>query len=463
MLDLTQLKRLKQALSPKTVAVIGATKEEGRVGYSILESIVLGGFEGKILPVHPRHEEIMGLKVYPDLGAIGEPVDLVIIALNERKTIAMLHECGKYDVKGAICVAGGFSEIGEEGKKLQEKMTAAAVQNNIMLIGPNTLGVLNAQCKLNATFWPIPLDEVSGISLITQSGGVGQMVGFKMQDEGLPINKMIGLGNRAVLDFDDLLQYLDDDDSTKVIGVFLEGTDKARSFVQIAKETVTRKPVVVMKAGRSSLAQQFSVTHTGSMAGSYKMYQDIFAQSNLLTAASVAELVSICNALSIAPMPQGNGVSVVTPTAGPSLILVDLLDSLGCTFNQFTKETILRMEDLFVGVPVVLKNPLDAAAAGYSPETYVKLVDIVLSDPGVNLLIPIWIEHKNRPFPALELTELVCKHQKPMLIYYMGNQKARQHQKICQDNGVPFFLSPEEAAWAAGGMIKYWQIRNGSK
>ncbi|HCC78510.1 MAG: hypothetical protein A2X25_09335 [Chloroflexi bacterium GWB2_49_20] len=461
MLNTLQLKRLNQALSPRTVAVIGATKEVGRVGFSILESIILGGFEGKIFPVHPRNEEILGLKVYPNLEAIGEPIDLVIIALNERKTIDALEECGRYDVKGAICVAGGFSEVGEEGKKLQEKMTIAAEKNNIMLIGPNTLGVLNSESKLNATFWPITLDQVSGISLITQSGGVGQMVGFKMQDEGLPINKMIGLGNRAVLDFDDLLQYLNGDPSTKVIGVFLEGTEKARSFVQIARESVSRKPVVVMKSGRSLLAKEFSVTHTGSMAGSYKMYQDIFAQSSLLTAASVDELVSICKALSIAPLPKGNGVSVVTPTAGPSLILVDLLDSIGCKFNPFSSDTIRNMKNLFVNVPVILKNPLDAASAGYSPETYVKLVDIVLGDPGVDLMIPIWIEHKNRRFPALELAELVQKHQKPILIYYIGNQKSKQNQKDCQENGIPFYLSPEEVAWGAGGMIKYRQIRNG--
>ena len=461
MLDPKNLKRLNQALSPRTVAVIGATKEIGRVGFSILESIIIGGFEGKILPVHPRHKEILGLKVYPDLGAIDEPIDLAIIALNERKTIEMLNECGKYDVKGAICVAGGFSEVGEEGKKLQELMTIAAEKNNIMLIGPNTLGVLNAESKLNATFWPIQLDQVSGISLITQSGGVGQMVGFKMQDEGLPINKMIGLGNRAVLDFDDLIQYLDADSSTKVIGVFLEGTEKARSFVQIAKETARRKPVVVMKAGRSLLAQEFSVTHTGSMAGSYKMYQDIFVQSNLLTAASVNELVSICKALSIAPTLKGNSISVITPTAGPSLILVDLLDNLKCKFNTFSEDTITRMKELFINVPVILKNPLDAASAGYSPETYVKLVDIVLADPGVDLLIPVWIEHKNRRFPALELAKLVQKYQKPIFIYYMGNLNVKQYQKVCQDNGIPFYLSPEEVAWGVGGLVKYLQIRNG--
>lgn len=459
MLNQDQLLCLTQALSPKSVAIIGATKEKGKVGYSIIESLILGGFKGKLFPIHPRHEEILGIPVFSDLSLIKEPIDLAIIALNEQKTLQMLEECGRFNVKGVISVAGGFSEVGERGRKLQEQMAAIANDWNIMLIGPNTLGAINSDAKLNATFWPLNLDEVGNISLITQSGGVGQMVGFKMQDEGLAINKMIGLGNRAKLDFDDLLQYLGSDPTTSVVGVFLEGTEKARSFVEVARQVVPKKPVVALKVGRSKLVQEMSVTHTGSMAGSYKMYQDIFTQANIIPASSVPELVSVCKALSLAPLPKGDGIAVVTPTAGPSLILVDLLDSLGCRFYPFEQQTLVKMKELFANVPVVLKNPLDAAAAGYSAEVYSRLVDIVLEDPKVDILIALSIEHKNRRFPAEELIQLSQKHQKPILVYYMGNIEVNLHQHTCQQGGIPLYCSPEEAAWGAGGLVRYSAIK----
>ena len=459
MLNQEQLQRLSQALSPKTVAIIGTTKEEDKVGYSILESLTLGGFRGKVFPIHPRHETILDIPVFSDLSQIQEPIDLAIIALNEQKTLQMLEECGRLNIKGVVSVAGGFSEVGDDGRKLQEQMTAIANAWNIMLIGPNTLGVINVEGKLNATFWPLNLDEVGKISLITQSGGVGQMVGFKMQEEGLAFNKMIGLGNRAKLDFDDLLQYLGSDPSTTVIGVFLEGTEKARSFIEVARQVVPEKPIVALKVGRSKLVQEMSITHTGSMAGSYKMYHDIFTQANIIPTGSVPELVSMCKALSLAPLPKGDGLAVVTPTAGPSLMLVDMLDSLGCRFYPFKQPTLLKMKGLFANVPVVLKNPLDAAAAGYSAETYIKLVDIVLEDPGVDLLIALSIEHKHRQFPAEELIQLGLKHQKPILVYYMGNLRAKQHQQTCQKGGIPFYCSPEEAAWGAAGLVKYSAIK----
>ena len=222
MLTAEQMARLDQGLNPRAVAVIGATTEQHRVGFSVLESLLVGGYEGGIYPIHPRHKTILGRQVYASLAEVGQPIDLAIIALNERATIEILEELGRHDVKAAVCVAGGYSEIGEEGGALQHALSEAAARHRVLLVGPNTLGVINARVGLNATFWPERLGKGGAVSVITQSGGVGQMIICRAQAEGLELNKWIGAGNRAVLDFDDLLQYLAGDPTTSVVAAFIE-------------------------------------------------------------------------------------------------------------------------------------------------------------------------------------------------------------------------------------------------
>jgi len=461
MLDKEQLERLDLAFNPRSVAILGATKEPDRVGYSILESVLRGGYEGRVVPIHPRHQEILGQKVFARLDDVDGPVDLAIVALNERASVEAMDECGQHDVKGAICVAGGYKEMGGEGEALQARLAEAAVRNRVMLVGPNTLGLINAQAGLNASFWPTELHRGGVFSLITQSGGVGQMIGFKAQDEGLVINKWVGVGNRAALDFDDFLQYLAQDPTTKVIAVFMEGTESARRFVQLAGEVVKRKPVVILKGGKAELSQLCAQTHTGSMAGSPKVYHDVFEQFGLIVVDSVDEMVSVSKALALAPLPRGNRVAILTPSAGPSILLVDLLDSLGCVLVPFASETMERLEGLFRDVPVVLKNPLDAAAVGYSGDLYAQLADIVLADVGVDLLIAVSIDHKNRRFPSGELIELSRKHGKPVVVYYISDvEHVHKHREACQAGGIPFYLSAEETAWGAAGLVRYARLRS---
>jgi acetate---CoA ligase (ADP-forming) subunit alpha len=459
MLDQNKLQQLDRMFHPKTVAIIGATKEPDRVGFSILSSLIKGGYPGKIFPIHPRHKEILGIPVLPNLEATGGTVDLVVIALNEKATVGILEECGRYNVAGAICVAGGFKEIGHEGVDLQEQMVEVANRSNILLLGPNTLGMINAKARLNATFWPIDLRVDGTISIVSQSGGIGQVIGFKTYQEGLNFNKWIGVGNHAMLDFDDLIQYLGEDQSTEAIGVFLEGTDNARSFIEIAGHYAYRKPVVVLKAGQSTLAQTCTLTHTGSMAGPYQIYEDVFRQFGLLSVNSPLEFVSVLKAVTLAPPLLGNGVAIITPSAGPSILLVDKLELSGANFVPFREETYQRIKHLFVDVPVILKNPLDAASAGYSADSYLQLVEGIIQDPGVDQLIAITIEHAYRRFPARDLVAIKEKYGKPILVYYIGSEHINEVQHLCHSGGIPLFASIEETAWGATGLIRHLRIR----
>jgi acetyltransferase len=458
-LTTAELERLENALNPRAVAIIGATREADRVGYSILESLLLGGFPGEVIPIHPRHENIFGQRVYPSLDAATVDPDLVIIALNEHATIKILDDCGRHNVKAAVCVAGGYKEMGQAGEDLQEELEEAAARNNILLVGPNTLGLINAQARLNATFWPMVLDHYGSISVISQSGGVGQMIGFALDEEGLSFNKWFAIGNRAGLDFEDYLQVLARDSGTEVIAVFMEGTEKARSFVELASKVVPNKPIVILKAGRNEIAQQSALTHTGSMAGSFNVYHDIFDQFGLISVSSVPELVSISKALSIASLPAGDRVAILTPTAGPSILLVDLLLDQGCQLAKFGDDTIRDLANYFTNVPVVLKNPLDASAVGYSAEGYLMLAERILQDPGVDLLLALSIDHKNRLFPAEQLVQLSKEYSKPLVVYFIGSKDGSlRYRRICHAGGVPFYHTAEEAAWGSAGLINRRRI-----
>lgn len=455
------LKRLDQALNPSAVAIIGATAESDRVGYAVVESLIMGGFSGEILPIHPRHQEILGKQVYASLDKTPVTPDLAIVALNEHASIEAVKECGRFDVKAAVCVAAGYKEVGKRGAELERRLSEAANSANVLLIGPNTLGVMNAEARLNATFWPISLEPKGHVSLISQSGGVGQIIGFEMLSEGIPFNKWIGVGNRASMDFDDFLQYLLSDPSTDVIVAFIEGTEKARSFVDVAMEGAQQKPIIVMKAGKEDASRKFALTHTGSMAGSYKMYNDIFEQFGLITVHSIPEMISAAKALSLAPVPTGNRVGILTPTAGPSIILSDLLLEQGCQIPSFNQETMLDMSKQFSGVPVVLKNPLDASAAGYDARSYVSLAASIARDPNVDVLVAISIDHKNRTFPAQELVELTRDLGKPIVVYYIcAPTDGAQSRAVCQEGGIPFYTSAEQAAWGTASLIRRRRAMN---
>ncbi len=466
MLNAEELEAFHRAMHPRGVAVLGATTGPERVGYCCLESVLVGGFPGPVYPVHPRNREILGQRVYASLAEIDGPVDLAIIALNQHATVDAVEECGERGISGAVCLAGGFKEMGEDGLALERRLADAARRHGMALFGPNTLGIFNSQASLNATFWPIRIDQarLSSISVISQSGGTGQMIVTRLIDEGLMVNKWIGVGNRATLDVADCLQYLAADDTTGVVAIFLEGTERAREFVELAAQVTPLKPVVVFKAGGSALAQQCALTHTGSMAGNYKMYRDIFEQCHLLAVDSVAEMVAACKALALAPHASGDGIGIVTPTAGPSIILVDELDRLGCRVPAFAPVTFERLAPLFEGVQVIVKNPLDAAAVGYSSESYARVAEIVLRDPGVNTLIAIGTEHKNRRFPVPELVVTQKATGKPVLVHYISTCPAGdRYRDDLHAAGIPVYTDVAEAAWGAAALARYSRARGGRR
>jgi len=451
--------QLQAVFYPRSVAVIGATDDPQRVGFNLLESVVYGGFRGKIYPVHPRLQSILGLPVYRSLDEIPGPVDLAVIALNQEATVAVLEDCRRRGVRGVVCVAGGFGEMGEEGAELEKRLAEMAAASDMLVIGPNTLGLINNDARLYATFYPLRL-PAGRVSIVSQSGGVGLAVMQKALDEGMGVNKWIGVGNRTQLEFADYLEYLAADDGTDVIGVFLEGTDEARRFMQAAGRINLTKPVVVLKAGRSEEAGRFAVSHTGSMAGSYCLYRDICRQQGLPVVETIEELVAVCKALSLCSIPRGGRVGVLTHTAGPSIVAADRILLMGGELPAPAASTIAGIKEVIgQNPPVVLKNPLDVAGLGFAAGPYGRLAGVMLQDPGMDMLLAIYCLHKNWPFPTEELIRAKQKWGKPVIAYYVSTwEGCRQERPRLQEAGIPLYTGAEEAARAVGALVHYARL-----
>lgn len=456
------IQKLDQVMNARSVALLGATDSPERVGYQLLESLIAGKYGGNLYPVHPRHKELLGLKVYPSLAEIPETVDLALIALNQQKTVEAVRECGQRGVKGAVCVAGGFKEVGAEGKALEKELAAAAGETDLMVIGPNTLGFFNSDINLNATFYPEQPPKGNGISVISQSGGVGRAIIEVLRDEGLGMNKWVGAGNRTVLEFSDYVDYLAEDKATRVIVLFIEGTEKGRELMDACGRAAKRKPVLIYRAGNSELAKQSAVTHTGSMISSPKLFSDACKQFGVIEAGSVPELVSKAKALSLCPPFKGERIGIMTHTAGPSITLLDGLAAADCRLAEFTPQTMVRLQEMFHGVPVILKNPLDAAAFGYSPEGYGQVAEMVMADPNVDILVVMHALHKNWKFAAREMVKLKDKYKKPVVACYISTQVgAEENRQILQPAGIPCFSSTETAAWGIAGCIEAMRVNHG--
>lgn len=454
MVEQLKLKVLESIFYPKSVAVLGVSDSPQRVGYNLFESLLQGGFPGNLYPVHPRLESVFGRRVYHSLAEIPEKVDLALIALNERATLAALKECGEKGVKGAICVAGGYREVGEAGADLEEELRALARRYGIGLIGPNTLGIINTDADLYATFYPLRLPK-GAVSFISQSGGMGLTFMHRAADIGLGLNKWVGVGNRATFGFADYLSYLGQDPSTRAIGIFLEGTEDAGAMVRVAAEI--GKPVVVYKVGRAKATDHACLTHTGTLAGSYRLYRDIFRQFGIYAVDSVAEMVASLKALSLAPLPAGNRVGIMTHTAGPSIVAADELLRRGCHLPSFAAATLEAIERLTgPSPPFVLKNPLDVAGFGFAAEAYGQYLDLVVQDPGVDVVLAIYCEHKNWRFPSPELVQTKEKVGKPIVACYAARNKSlEEERKFLERHGIPLFGTPEEAAWGVAALVAW--------
>jgi len=450
--------------NPRSVAVIGASDNPGKLGSHVMKSLVEGRYPGRIYPVNPGKEEILGIKTYPSLSRVPDFIDLSIIVLPAEQVPKMIIECYEKGVRGIVLITAGFKEIEDKrGEILQREIAGLADQFGIKIIGPNTFGIINLHLPINASFTPeFSLVEKGGISFVSQSGGMSHLMGFLSIQDKVGFSKIIGLGNRCNVDFAEMVEYLIEDPLTKVIAMYLEGIDHPKTLMEVAKRN-REKPILAYKVGRSLTSDQASQFHTGSLAGKHEIYESAFKQAGILTVGSSEELLDTAKAMAICPLPEGNKVAVLSGQAGPGMAACDVCEMEGLSIPPFTPETQKRVEELLP--PLAIRtNPVDMGPAWYDSEAIKGIVHTVMDDKNIDaLIVCIMFASANRSAVRI-LTDLLVERSitKPMLCCFSAPAGIWDDEiKHLEGSGIPNYSTPERAAKTLVNLFRFKKIRMG--
>jgi acetyl-CoA synthetase (ADP-forming) len=448
--------------NPKSVAVIGASDNPGKLGSHVMRSLTEGRYLGRIYPINPGKEEILGIKTYSSLSRVPDSVDLSIIVLPAEQVPKMIKECHEKGARGIVLITAGFKEIEDKrGESLQKEITGLADQYGIKIIGPNTFGIVNLHLPINASFTPeFSLVEKGGISFVSQSGGMSHLMGFLSIQNKVGFSKIIGLGNRCNVDFAEMVEYLIKDSQTKVIAMYMEGIDQPKRLMEVAKRRNREKPILAYKVGRSSTSNKASQFHTGSLAGKHEIYESAFKQAGILTVGTSEELLDTAKALTMCPLPQGNKVAVLSGQAGPGMAACDVCETEGLMIPPFSMETQKRVEELLP--PLAIRtNPVDMGPAWYDSEAIKGIVHTVLEDKNIDaIILCIMFASANRPAVGI-LTELLLgrRTNKPVLCCFSSPAGIWDKEiKRLEGSGIPNYPTPERAAKTLVNLFRFKKI-----
>ncbi len=339
------MKNLTALFYPESIAVVGATENTLKWGSYILTNILDGGYRGKVHPVTVRGDTVYGRKAYRTLRDIEGAVDLVFITTPADTVMEVMRDCAAKHIANVVLITSGFSETGEKGEALEENVNAFAREHHIRVVGPNTMGIVNTASSLYATGSHVR-PRKGGISIITQSGNVGNQIMEWAEQESIGIGKFVGSGNEGVLSCEDYLEYLADDEDTSVVLMYIEGVDNGRRFREIAEYTTRKKPVIALKAGRTAVGSKAAQSHTGAMAGSHKTYESVLKQSGVILAHTPTELLTISSAFDSMPLPKGKRVGVVTLGGGWGVITADECEERGLELPPLPRDVYERLDAL---------------------------------------------------------------------------------------------------------------------
>jgi len=446
---------------PKSVAIIGASRQKGKVGYEILVNLIAGGYPGKIYPINPKADEIEGIKVYPDLASIGETPELVVIIVPAQFVAGMLEECAKVNVKSVVIITAGFKEVGPEGKKLEEEIVKIAKRAGIRFVGPNCLGVISPSHKLNACFGgdlPVP----GGIAYISQSGALLAAILDTANASGIGFSSLVSIGNKADVDELDLVEAFGSQRETKVIAGYLESITDGNAFVREAEQISQKKPILLMKSGRTAAGAKAASSHTGSLAGGDVAYESAFTRAGVIRCESIKQQFDFAQAFANQPLPKGPNVVVITNAGGPGIMAADAIEQKGLTFAKLTDETKKKLAEKLPAAANV-HNPVDVLGAALA-DRYEFAFDVVLDDPNVDAAIVLLTpQAMTQSKETAEALVKVCskKKSKPVLACFLGAAKVDPGIQVLRKGGIPQYDSPESAVDTLYVMAEYvrWKAR----
>lgn len=452
------LAAMQRIMNPRSVAVIGASAEDGKIGNSVMKNLINGGYQGAIFPIHPKADEVLGRKAYPSVLNVGEEIDVAVFAIPAKFCAAAMEEVGQKKIPGAVMIPSGFAEIGEQG--LQDELLAVARKHNVRVMGPNIYGFYYTPQNLCATFCT-PYDVKGKVALSSQSGGVGMsIIGFSRTTR-MGVSAIVGLGNKSDLDEDDLLTYFEQDDNTQVIAMHCEDLKDGRAFADVASRVSKKKPVVVLKAGRTALGARAAASHTGALAGNDKIYDDVLRQCGVVRARSLNDLLQFARGLQVLPHPKGENIVIITGAGGSGVLLSDACVDNGLSLMKMPPDMDAAFRK-FIPPFGAAGNPVDITG-GEPPTTYANTIRYALNEPRIHsLILGYWHTIITPPMVFAKLCAEVVQEarqngiDKPVVASLVGDVQVEEASEYLYERGIVAYPYTTELPVAVLGAKYRW-------
>ncbi len=440
--------------APKSIALVGAKDDVGSVGRTMLSNLVSGGYKGKIYPVNPKRDEVLGMRCYHTVSAIPEQVDLAVVITPAAAVPAVIQECAESGIKAAIIISAGFKELGPEGQLLEDNVLNIARAAGMRIIGPNCLGVMNPLHGLNATFAK-GIALPGNIAFISQSGAMCTAVLDWSFKERVGFSAFVSIGSMADIDWGDLINYLGAQPSTQSILIYMETIGDPRSFLSAAREIALEKPIIVIKAGRSAEAAHAAASHTGSLAGSDEVFDAALQRVGVMRVDTISELFSMASVLAKQPRPKGPRLTIVTNAGGPAVLATDAAVLNGAKLAPLEESTLTKL-DSFLPKAWSHGNPVDLLGDA-RPDRYNEAIRVLMNDKTTDGILAILSPQDiTDPVGTAECLRAGGRAgEKPLLASWMGGSSVQKGIEILNQAGIPVFEYPDQAAWAFSKMWSY--------
>ena len=454
---------LRPFFEPKAVAIIGATNKKGKVGNVIFENFKKnkeqGIFKGSIYPVNPKLDEIEGYKVYKGVKELPEDADLAVISIPAPFVPQTMKEIAEKGIKSVIIITGGFGELGEEGKKMEEEILQIAKENGIRIIGPNCVGVYVPDTGVDTVFLPdekMDRPKSGSIAFVTQSGAFAAAMLDWAAGAGIGIGKMVSYGNKLDVDDADLMDYFIYDGSIKAVTLYIEGVKEGRKFIEAAKRITKVKPVIALKSGKTEYGAKAASSHTGSLAGADIIYDAVFKQTGILRAEDFEHMFDVAKAFAKCKLPKGDRIGIITDGGGAGVMASDAVAKFGLKMAELSEKTIKYLKEHFPP-HAVAGNPTDVVG-DTDAQRYKYAIEAFVNDPNVDAIVIIVLFQ----VPLLKeeeiieiLAEYAKKSEKPIVAVAMGGKKTEYYAKMLENKGVPVYPTPERGVRAMAGLVQY--------
>ncbi|MBN1832103.1 MAG: acetate--CoA ligase family protein [Deltaproteobacteria bacterium] len=444
---------------PSSIAVIGASSVEGKVGNALLSNLIDGGYDGKIVPVNPKSKEIMGIRCYGSLSEYNEKVDMSVIAVPVKFVKPAVAESISSGAGAVTIITAGFKEVDKEGARLEKEIAELCRLKGVRLLGPNVLGVMNTHHKMNATF-AHNMPEKGGISIISQSGAVCAAILDWAVSNRLGMSKLVSIGNKADINEIDMLEWMGEDERTSVIVGYLESIVDGKKFIQTAEKVTSKKPVIILKVGTTAAGVKAASSHTGSLAGTDVAYGAAFRRSGVIRADSFEQLFDFAKALDMQPLPRGKSVAIVTNAGGPGIICADAIENAGMSVAQLDHQSATALKKKLPEAASI-GNPIDVLGDA-DPDRYHVAIKTALESDAVDAVITILTpQTMTKAFETAKVISELSHADKPILACFMGGRDILPGRAELVSKRLPDYTSPERVALSLKAMYEYslWRER----